>query len=157
MSMSNFFNRRRWTSDAGSALVELAMTLPLLVLVMVGTIDLARVFYMGMELTNAARAGAQYGAYNPAQSGDFPGMRTAATGAVNITGVAATASRTCQCATTAGAFSGATCSTTCPSGQHLVVTVTVTTSKTFTTVVGSFPGIPNTVNLVRSATLRVPN
>jgi hypothetical protein len=125
--------------------------------VMVGTVDFARVFYMGMELTNAARAGAQYGAYNPAQSADIAGMKTTATGSVNITGVTATALRTCQCATGAGTFSAATCTTTCPSGQHLVVTVTVTTAKTFTTVVGSLPGIPNTVSLVRSATLRVPN
>ncbi len=155
--MSRFFNRRAWASDAGSALVELAVSLPLLALVMVGAIDFARVFYVGMELTNAARAGAQYGAYNPAQSGDVAGMQTTATGSVNITIDPPTASRTCQCATGAGAFSPATCTTTCPSGQHLVVTVTVTTSKTFATVAGSFPGIPNAVSLVRAATLRVPN
>ena len=65
--------------------MELAVTLPLLVLVMVGAIDFARVFYMGMELTNAARAGAQYGAYNPAQSGNIAGMQAAAAGSVNIT------------------------------------------------------------------------
>jgi Flp pilus assembly protein TadG len=157
MRINNLFNRRAWAYEAGSALVELAVSLPLLVLVMVGVTDFARVFYMGMELTNAARAGAQYGAYNPAQSGNIAGMQTTATGSVNMTGVTATASRACQCATSAGTFSAATCTTTCPSGQHLVVTVKVTTSKTFTTVVGSFPGIPPTVNLVRSATLRVPN
>ena len=157
MSMNHFFNRRTWSSDAGSALVELALTLPLLVLVMAGAIDFARVFYTGMELNNAARAGAQFGSYDPARSGNIAGMQTAATGSVNITGVTATASRTCQCATGEGTFFAATCTTTCPSGQHLVVTVTVTTSKTFTTLMGSFPGIPQTVNLVRSATLRVPN
>ena len=157
--MNGFFNRRHCASDAGSALVELAVSLPLLVLVMVCAVDFARVFYVGMELTNAARAGAQFGAHNPAQSGDIAGMTAAAVGSVNITGVVVTPPplRTCQCATSAGTFSAATCSTTCPSGQHLVVTVTVTTSKTFTTVAGSFPGIPNTVSLVRAATLRVPN
>lgn len=157
MRMNRFFNRRAWASDAGSALVELAVVLPLLVLVMVGTIDFARVFYMGMELTNAARAGAQYGAYNIAQSGNIAGMQAAAIGSVNIAGVTATPSRTCQCATSVGAFSAATCTTTCPSGQHLVITVTVTTAKTFTLIAGSFPGIPHSVNLVRAATLRVPN
>ena len=48
-------------SERGSALVELAVTLPLLVLLVVGVADLARVFYVSMALTNAARAGAQYG------------------------------------------------------------------------------------------------
>jgi Flp pilus assembly protein TadG len=155
--MNHFFKPRAWASDAGSALVELAVTLPLLVLVMVGAVDFARVFYMGMELTNAARAGAQYGAYDPAHSGNIAGMQTAATGSINMTGVTATASRTCQCATGTGTFSAATCTTTCPSGQHLVVTVTVTTSKTFTLLAGSVPGIPHSINLVRAATLRVPN
>ena len=155
--MNSFFNRRAWASDAGSALVELAVALPLLVLVMVFTIDFARVFYVGMELTNAARAGAQYGAYNPAQSGDIAGMQTTAAGSVNITMDPPAASRTCYCATGTGTFSAPTaCSNTCP-GQHLVVTVTVTTSKVFTTVVGSFPGIPHTLSLVRAATLRAPN
>ena len=112
---------------------------------------------LSVGLNNAARAGAQYGAYNPAQSGDIAAMQTTAAGSVNMTGVDAAASRTCYCATGVGTFSAASCSTTCPSGQHLVVTVTVTTSKVFTTVVGAFPGIPQTVSLVRTATLRAPN
>ena len=123
---------------------------------MVCAIDFARIFYTAMELNNAARAGAQFGAYNPAQSGDIAGMQTTATGSVNMTMDTPAASRTCYCATGAGTFAAATCSTTCASGQHLVVTVTVTTSKVFTTVVGSFPGIPHTFTVVRAATLRAP-
>ena len=96
MRMTGFFNRRRWASESGSALVELALTLPLLALLMVGAVDFARVFYTAMELTNAARAGAQYGAYNPAQSGNFATMQsTAASGSPNISPFTATASRTC--------------------------------------------------------------
>ena len=116
LHMNRFLNRRTLASDAGSALVELAVALPLLVLMMVCVVDFGRVFYMGIALTNAARAGAQYGAHNPAQSGDFAGMQTAATGSINIKGVTATASRTCQCATGAGTFSAATCTITCASG-----------------------------------------
>jgi Flp pilus assembly protein TadG len=166
MTMDSFFNRRAWASDGGSALVELALSLPLLVLLMVGAIDFARVFYVGMELTNAARAGAQYGAYNPAQSVDIAGMQAAAAGSVNITidnppmvmSTPTVPSRNCRCATGTEVLPLETsCATPCPNEQHLVVTVTVTTSKTFTLVSGSFPGIPQSVNLVRAATLRVPN
>src|SRR3954465_8617970 len=99
MTMTGFVNRKSLASDAGSALVELAVSLTLLVLVMACAVDFARVFYVGMELTNAARASAQYGAYNPAQSGNIAGMQAAAKDSVNITGVTATALRTCQCAT----------------------------------------------------------
>jgi hypothetical protein len=35
------------------------------------------------------------------------------------------------------------------------VTVTVTTSKTFTTIMTGFPSIPNSVSMTRTATMRV--
>src|SRR5262245_26733927 len=115
--------RKAGRPDTGSALVELALCLPVLIVTFVGAADFARVFYTSIELNSAARAGAQYGASDLAKSGDTSGMQTAATGAVNITGVTAVASTTCQCATDAGAFSamagGSTCATdvatSCPS------------------------------------------
>jgi Flp pilus assembly protein TadG len=153
----------RQRRDTGSALVELAICLPVLVLVMIGTIDFARVFYTSISLSNAARAGAQYGAYNLAQSGDTATMQTTATGATNLTGVTAAASRSCQCATDLGVFSYTSptlndCTspeTTSCGVNHLVVTVTVTASKTFTTIMSHFPGIPNSLSLSRAATMRI--
>jgi Flp pilus assembly protein TadG len=155
---------RSWGSDSGAALVELALSLPLLVLLMIGTIDLARVFYMSMELTDGARAGAAYGAFNSANSGNSTAMQTAATNAINITGVTANASRACQCADASGNFSatsptanncGAPLATSCPS-KHLVVTVTVTTSKTFT-LLSAYPFPISSLAVSRAATLRVAN
>lgn len=155
--------RGRWRSEAGGALVELAVALPVLVVVFAATIDFARVFYTSMALTNAARAGTQYGAHNLAQSGDLTTMRTRAEGATNTTGMTAVASRLCQCASNTGAFS-ATAGTAndctslepaaCPQG-HRVITVTVTVTKTFTTIITGFPAIPGSVNLSRTATMRV--
>lgn len=149
--------------DEGGALVELALVLPVLVLVFVGTIDFGRIFYTSQALTDAARAGAQYGAFTPGRSGDFTGMENTATAATSTSGITAVASRSCQCATDLGAFSATTpaandCtspeSVSCP-GAHLVVTVTVVTSKTFTTIMsGGLPGFMNSVNLSRTATLR---
>ncbi len=150
-------------SDAGGALVELALVMPVIILIFVGTIDFGRVFYTSQALTDAARAGAQYGAKSPASSGDTAGMESTATTATNTTGIVAVATRLCQCANDSGAFSATSpsannCSspsaTSCPSG-HLVVTVTVTTSKTFNTLMaGGLPGFMQSINLSRSATLR---
>lgn len=154
--------REWWRSEAGGALVELAVALPLLVVVFAGTIDFARVFYTSMALTNAARAGAQYGAYNATLSGDFTGMQTRAQAATNTTGITAVASRLCQCASNSGTFSATAgtandCTspetTACPQG-HRVITVTVTTTKIFTTIISGFPAIPSSVNLSRTATMR---
>jgi Flp pilus assembly protein TadG len=150
-------------SESGSALVELALCLPLLILLMLGTADFARVFYTSIELNDAARAGAQYGAYTLARSGDTAGMQSTAMSAVNIAGVTVVAlPPTCQCATDSGAFSslagGTTCATdvatSCPSPKHRIVTVTVTASKTFTPI-ANYAGIFGPVSLTRTATLRV--
>lgn len=149
---------RRWRSEKGSALVELALALPLLVIILVATIDFARVFYLGIELTNAARAGAQWGAHVAAQSGNTGLMQTTAQNAITTPGITAAAARTCQCATDSGVYSATSptndCAGSCASGSHLVVTVTVTTSKTFTRVITGIPGLPTTITLTRSATMR---
>jgi Flp pilus assembly protein TadG len=142
----------------------LAVALPVLVVVFVGAIDFARVFYTSMALTNAARAGVQYGAHDAIRSADTVGMKSTAESATGVGGITAVPTRTCQCATEGGTipFSDTsplnTCSpTACSglSGTHLVVTVSVTTSKTFTTIMSGVPGIPGSVSLSRTATMRV--
>lgn len=150
--------RGRRAQETGSVLVELALALPLLVLVLVSTADFARLFYMEMELTNAARAGAQFGAFNAGTSGNFSGMQTTAQKAAPNVTLSAIASRSCQCATNSGTFSAAVSCTSPPCGgsDHFVVSVTVTTTGTFTVISGFLPGIPRTKVLTRTATLRVP-
>jgi Flp pilus assembly protein TadG len=153
-------------SEAGGALIELAVSLPLLIVIIAGTVDFARVFNMSVTLTNAARAGAQWGSYDVARSGNAAGMQTAAINSVpDLPGVTAVATRTCECATDAGVFTATVPSannctdppaTSCPTG-HVVITVTVTTSKTFNTIMNLLPGVPASIPLTRSASLRVVN
>src|SRR5947208_12471470 len=63
----------------GTAVVELAFLLPLLVMLFVITVDFARVFYFSLTLTNCARAGALY-ASDPvaAVESPFPNVQSAA-------------------------------------------------------------------------------
>ncbi len=142
-------------ADRGSALVELAVTLPLLVLLVVGVADFARVFHVSMALTNAARAGAQYGSQNNKHT-DTANMVTTATAAAGTVPITAVASYLCECATDAGTFTATSpannCSATC-AGGHLAIQVTVTTTSTFNTI-SQFPGIPHTLTMTRSASLR---
>ncbi|HUY87707.1 MAG TPA: TadE family protein [Pirellulales bacterium] len=49
----------------GAAAVEFAIVLPLLVLLLLGGADFGRCFYSAMAITNAARAGAEYGCMHP--------------------------------------------------------------------------------------------
>ena len=164
--MNSMYRRHQPKSESGAALVELAVALPVLVYVLVGTIDFGRVFYTSNALSNAARAGAQYGARSLGNSGLITTMQTTATNAISPnTGVTAVASRLCQCATNAGVLSDTSptpndCvtapSTTCPSasGKHRVITVTVTASKTFATI-SRYPGIPSNLSISRVAKMRV--
>lgn len=71
--MNSFTSLRRridsYRSDQdGQSIVELAIMTPLLVLLLVASIDLGFFAYDGIELGNAARAGAEYGAQNPANA-----------------------------------------------------------------------------------------
>ena len=58
-------NQLKYGSPPAQALVEYALVLPLLLLLVLGAMDLGRMFYTKMILTNAAREGANYLAYFP--------------------------------------------------------------------------------------------
>ncbi len=145
--------------ERGSALVELALVLTVLLTILVGVADFGRVFYMAMELTAAARAGAQYGGQNSATAGDTNGMQTHAVAAapdlVGLSVADISAGQACQCASDDGlSFSSVSCAGTCATGKHMVIYVTVTASKSFNLILGYLPSIPRTLPLSESATQR---
>jgi Flp pilus assembly protein TadG len=49
-------------NDAGQAMIELALLLPMLCYLLIGGIDIARVYAMQLAVQNGARAGAESGA-----------------------------------------------------------------------------------------------
>jgi Flp pilus assembly protein TadG len=70
------------------ALVEFALILPLLLVLIIGAMDLGRVFYFKIVLTNAAREGANYLSRNPA---DYTNTLIAISTEGNSSGVTITA------------------------------------------------------------------
>jgi Flp pilus assembly protein TadG len=121
----NCNNRRIWDAileNRAQALVELALTVPMLVALLIGAAELARVSYVAIEVANAAKAAAQYGAQNATTAADITGMKTAAANdAGNLTGLT----------TTASVASGV---------------ITVETSATFNPLI-HLPGLPTTFTL----------
>jgi hypothetical protein len=59
--------------NRGQGLVEFALILPIVLLVLVGTIEVSRILFVYSNLTNAAREGARYGMVDP---GDYSGINT---------------------------------------------------------------------------------
>ena len=160
--------REQSATAGGSALVELVLVMPLLALLLVGGSDFARVFYTSMAVSNAARTGAQYGAASVTNSADTAGMQARAIAAAQadigalVVGTCGTAnsvcaSRTCYCypdaPTTTFAPSSVSCVTTCGAGTHLAVTVSVTATKSFTTI-SAYPGVPRTLSISRLVEMR---
>lgn len=140
------------TETKGSALVELAIITPLMMLMLCGAMDFSRIVFAGIAVANAARAGVQYGALTPGHSGDIPGMIQAATddaAGQGLTGFTATARNFCGCSgSTAEIACSATCGGATPNGY-----VEVTANYTFSTVV-NMPGIPSSTVLSSTARMR---
>ncbi len=134
----------------GTATAELALILPLLILLVLGTTDLGRLFYAAVGVANAVRAGLSYGALDESKSRDTSTItQIASNDVLLIDGVTINVSRICECADT----SVVDCETgTCDEGSPRVY-VRVQAEKTFNTVL-PYPGIPNSVPIIRDAYMR---
>src|SRR5271163_1698666 len=88
--------------DVGQAFVELALVLPIFLLLLVGAAELGRIAYASIEVSNAARAGAAYGAQSHITASDIGGIQLAVTAdaGVDITSISATATQSCSCSGT---------------------------------------------------------
>ena len=114
--------KQRDGTRSGQGIVELALSLPLLLLLMLGTIDVGRVFFDYIQLRNAVREGAGYGARMPT---DTAGITTRVTrhGIPGSTTIAIAC--TGDCTTTNGVPNG-------------VGTIEVSATHTFTPVTTAF-------------------
>ena len=132
----------------GQTILELALLLPLMLLLLVGVIEIGRYAYFDILVSNAARAGAQYGAQSLIQAKDVNGITTAAQndglGTMTIT-------TSQQCGCSAGTLGGCPTGGVCP--QPLVY-VQVTATENFSSLF-SYPGIPNSLTLTSTVTMRV--
>lgn len=124
--------RPRPTSRLGAALqdrkgvaaAELALIVPVLILLLLGTVDVAGVLYQRMKLDSAARAGVQYALAFPSDStGITAATRLALPDWADIS--VTEAGMTCECA---GA--SAVCGTSCATPMQRFVAVAV--SRPFT-------------------------
>jgi Flp pilus assembly protein TadG len=136
--------------DAGQALVEVAISVPLLLLLLLGAEEFARIAYASIEVSNAASAAALYAASsrgNAANStnisamalNDAANLGAGTGGAVTVTNI----STSCTCANTAYTPTSCTDNTTCTNNNTAMVeTVTVNTQVTYKPLI-SYVGLGN--------------
>ena len=142
----------RRAGQRGSAIIESALALPALMLLACGAMDLARVFYAGIVVESAARAGVQVGSLSvtKAATTEMDGAATNDLSGQGITGVSVASRTFCGCAGSSGEVSctAGTCSGTVPAGY-----VETTASYNFTPLI-QYPGIPSTIVLRSAARFR---
>ena len=93
---AEFLRNRR--GNRGGAAVEFAIAVPMLVLMLLGATDFARVFYACVEVDNAAGTGAFCGAQNLIEAHMFTAMQQAALNdAKDLPKATATATQWCDC------------------------------------------------------------
>jgi Flp pilus assembly protein TadG len=98
--------KNRFRNQQGSAIVELALTAPLLLGMLICTAEVARIAYAAIEVQNAARAGAAYAAQNGGTLANTTNIDDAAQNeAPNLT-LTTTPSEVCVCETTTYNSSG---------------------------------------------------
>jgi Flp pilus assembly protein TadG len=144
-SNSSFSVAKYRDTDSGQALVEAALVIPLLALILVGVAEVAHVAYALIEVSNAAKAGVQYGAQNGGTAQDQTGIANAAANdAYNLdqTNFLATSSYSCICSD----GTASTCTQGDCSSSHIVETVEVDTTYTIHPLF-NYPGISNTYTL----------
>jgi Flp pilus assembly protein TadG len=135
---------------AGTALVEFALTAPLLLILLAGVLDYGMSLRTASSVAAAARAGAQYGSRSYANAGNASGIQAAATNAApDVKNLSISSARSCQCSG-AGAVS---CTGSCTGGKMLVyvqVTAQATSSTIFNYSSLGFSGATSTQATMRA-------
>jgi Flp pilus assembly protein TadG len=136
---------------SGQSFVEMAVAIPVLLLLLVAGADFGRVFYAAISVNNAARAGAQYGSQSVTTAADSSGMVVAAKAdGSNVVSISATASQcTCESGSTVSACPSSYCSY-----DSQATFVTVNAQAPFHTIL-NYPGIPRSFTLSSQAIMQV--
>lgn len=137
--------------EQGSALVELALSLPVLCLILLGAAEFARVAYASIEVTNAAHAAAIYAASRTGAASDYTNTSGTYSGGIvnaanadahiscggnpiSVTSVVAT----CSCTNTSVTPSSCSDNQTCYNASSGMVTaMTVTTQCSFSPLIST--------------------
>lgn len=143
--------RRGIGASRGVAAIEFAVVAPMLVAMAIGMVDLGYGVYRGMQVQNAAQAGAQYAVMHGFNAIAIASAITSATGYSDIA-AAPTPSQFCGCPTS-GAVSTATCNSACSDGTLAGTYVTASAQATYTTLL-PYPLLPSSFTLASQSTVR---
>lgn len=135
-------------NEKGSSVLELALLIPLLVVLLMGVTELSRMFSAAMGVSQAARAGAAYGMQHGLASADLKAIENATLlSGREVPGLMATVTRVCLCSNGSEIPCGGEA---CPGKRGYIRVATEAEFRTS----GRYPGIPDRIRLTGQAVLR---
>ncbi len=144
--------RRLWHRADGSISVELALVLPILVLIGLGAFDFGRAFQEKHRLAGAARAGAQYAMQHSAPEDIVDIIQSARDDAADTDGALdVTARFYCTCPTSGEL----TCGDPCPNAAESSFTYVDVDVRQELALLFTYPGISDEVKLRGNVKMRV--
>ena len=123
--------RRLRADRGGNFIIEFALAMPILFLLLAGLLDLGRYSLEKSALLQGAREGAQYGIIAP---NDSTNINTTAQNATGRTDTTATNTVFCECSSAPGTT--VLCTATCTNPAVLKTYITVSTTASFSSVLG---------------------
>lgn len=138
--------------------VEIALTMPILLLMIVAVVDVGMALHRKMTMEQAAKVGTQFGMLRKPIQGDVTNIRTAAQNALpaswfeagNSEPATVTPALTCECPS----LGTVACSTTCPAGEQRTTLLTITVTKVHKPLF-NYPLMADTINLQAKASVRL--
>ncbi len=149
-SFQNIKTNRK--DDRGSAAVEFALIVPVLLITLIGLVDYGLMVHANTRLSAAASAGAKF-AIMAGNEDDDAGIQAAAMSLIpdNVDGVTVTVSRECRCPTGAAVQCDFECTNEVVPGRYLEVVVNEDYSLFF-----NYPHFGSDVDLQSHAVIRIP-
>jgi Flp pilus assembly protein TadG len=153
MKIWNRFDLLR--GERGASLVEMAFTLPIFVIILFGAVDMARAYYLSMEVVGAAHAGALYGFQYPTDTAGIQAAAIADAPDASLTTSNVTVTYGCECSDSSSFSSGCSAVPACTGMTEVnIVKVTVTASYT---PMFPWPGTTSKTSLPISSTAAMRN
>jgi Flp pilus assembly protein TadG len=120
--------------NRAQSLIELAFAFPIFIMLLFGAAEYGRLCYVGIEVTNAAHAGAQYGSQNRGTASDSAGIiSTSINEAANMANLSVTPQQIC-----AATYSDTPTTANCTTGAPAIVYLQVNTQATVASLFNSY-------------------
>lgn len=136
----------------GTALIEMALLLPVFLIMIIGTLDFGAAFARKMEIANAAKAGVQYASVNNPTGGDFTDVLSAINNNLSDSdNVTITPEFYAMCDGDRITWDDATC----PTGTYRPRYVSIQISETYTTPFFNYSWWMDGISITEQTTLQI--